>query len=278
MDPSRPRPVDDVSAGDWLTPRLGPFGPAVGSIVPRGYEAYARVLHPVARADDPLVSWADVCASTGHDPHALMRWDDIAGVMAERVHRSLLASSWLGPEEGNLHPRALRRLCLLLEPHTSTAQRCFFALWAGYDWVDPDDSDGSAGTFCPHGRPSRRRRRPPRPPHIRRRARSTPDGTLITPPRRIARWHARRLDIPGRDYLLFSGPLDAATVIGWHAEDGRFWPQSPNLFWPDDHAWCVGSDVDLCSTVVGGTASLIASVVADAGLEAWPVRPDDWVS
>jgi hypothetical protein len=88
---------------------------------------------------------------------------------------------------------------------------------------------------------------------------------------------ARRLDVPGRDYLLFSGPLDTATVMGWQADDGRFWPQSPNLFWPDDLAWCVGSEVDLRSTVVGGTARLIDSLIDDGELEAWRVRPDDWV-
>lgn len=82
---------------------------------------------------------------------------------------------------------------------------------------------------------------------------------------------------PHRDYLLFSGSLDAATAMGWQAEDDWFLPQSPNLFWPDDHAWCVATEVDRRSTLVGGTARLIASIVGDVELEAWPVGTDDWV-
>ena len=107
----------------------------MGSIVPREYEGYARVLHPAARADDALVRWTDVCATTGHEPHALMRWEDVAGVISARVDRTLVASAWLGPEEGNLHPVPLRHLCRLLKARTSTADRCFFALWDGHDWI-----------------------------------------------------------------------------------------------------------------------------------------------
>ena len=33
----------------------------------------------------------------------------------------------------------------------------------------------------------------------------------------------------------------------------RFWNGSPSLWWPQDRAWCVASDVDLTSTFVGGT-------------------------
>ena len=270
MDLSRLHPVGDVSVGAWIAPRLRPFGPAVGSIVPREYEGYARVLHPAARADDALVRWTDVCATTGHEPHALMRWEDVAGVISARVDRTLVASAWLGPEEGNLHPVPLRHLCRLLKARTSTADRCFFALWDGHDWIPRSPS---ASIFRPQGRRSRRLRRP----HVwRRPTRAAPDGTLLTPPH-ITRWRARRLEIPGRGYLLFSGSLDAVTAMGWQAADDRFWPQSPNLFWPDDHAWCVGTEVDRRSTVVGGSASLIASIIGEIELEAWPVNPDDWV-
>jgi hypothetical protein len=56
--------------------------------------------------------------------------------------------------------------------------------------------------------------------------------------------------LPQRDYLLFEGPLEAATELGWNMQGGGFVPQSPNLFWPDDHAWCVASEIDLFCTPV----------------------------
>lgn len=60
----------------------GPFDGRVSSVAPRGFEAYARVLHPVPDAHDvdgPNVGWAEVCACTGRRAHALMHWNAIAG-------------------------------------------------------------------------------------------------------------------------------------------------------------------------------------------------------
>jgi hypothetical protein len=81
--------------------------------------------------------------------------------------------------------------------------------------------------------------------------------------------NAPRVHLPGRDYLLFEGPLQAAT------EFARFVSQSPNLFWPDDHAWCVASEIDLFCTLVAGSDVLIEGLIADSRLEAWRVFADD---
>ncbi len=54
-----------------------------------------------------------------------------------------------------------------------------------------------------------------------------------------------------------------------------FSPQSPNLFWPADHAWCVASEIDFDSTVVGGSEMLIEALLDADGLETWRVEPDD---
>ncbi len=65
--------------------------------------------------------------------------------------------------------------------------------------------------------------------------------------------------------------------MGWQADDDCFLPQSPNLLWPADQAWCVATDVDLRSTLIGGTTPLVASILGGVELEAWPVSPDDSV-
>lgn len=45
-----------VSLGDWLAPRLQGWGDHVGTpvaaVVPGGFDAYARVLHPAGQDDD----------------------------------------------------------------------------------------------------------------------------------------------------------------------------------------------------------------------------------
>ncbi|WP_067816107.1 hypothetical protein [Actinomadura kijaniata] len=57
--------------------------------------------------------------------------------------------------------------------------------------------------------------------------------------------------------------------------EGYFFPRSPNLFWPADRAWCVAIEVGLDSTHVGGSAGLVADLLADPRFEALPAAPDD---
>jgi hypothetical protein len=87
-----------------------------------------------------------------------------------------------------------------------------------------------------------------------------------------------RVSLPGRDYLLFEGPLEGATDFGWYLTREHFVPQSPNLFWPADHGWCVASEIDLYCTLVGGSHALADSLMANRALEAWRVFPDDPVT
>jgi hypothetical protein len=53
------------------------------------------------------------------------------------------------------------------------------------------------------------------------------------------------------------------------------------VWWPDDRAWCVETEVDLESTYVGGTRACIAELVGHPDLEAVTAQPADgvtWVS
>lgn len=73
-----------------------------------------------------------------------------------------------------------------------------------------------------------------------------------------------------------NGPLEAAVDLG--SRVAFFVPQSPNLFWPADLAWCVATEIDLPYTYVGGSAALVEDVLAHPALEAWPAEPSDPVS
>ena len=90
-------------------------------------------------------------------------------------------------------------------------------------------------------------------------------------------WHgdagpALRLD--GFDCLLVRGPVELAAAN--FAEEPV--EQSAHLWWPDDRAWFVVTDVDLMTTYVGGSAACIADLVATDGLEAAQVPPDQRVT
>ncbi|MGH3899866.1 MAG: hypothetical protein ACRDTA_16795 [Pseudonocardiaceae bacterium] len=120
----------EVSVGAWIAPRLGPFGGWVGSVAPRGYAAYARVLHPVPDDHDaarPPIRWVDVCAATGRQPYALMQWHAIAGVVETRNRRTVTRTmAWPGdePDQGNLKRDTLLTLCRVLTAHTAPDQDC----------------------------------------------------------------------------------------------------------------------------------------------------------
>ena len=64
------------------------------------------------------------------------------------------------------------------------------------------------------------------------------------------------------DCLLFKGPVSATCNFR-----SRLWFQSPTAGWPDDHAWCVTTDVDSFSTYIAGTGECIGVLASDPRLE-----------
>ena len=216
-----PVPSDDVAAADWIVARLHGEG-AVGSFVPSGYPAVARVLHPASDEDGEPARWADVAAATRRTSHALVQWHAVSTV----VRGARTRPGWDGeePDPGNLDPDSLAALVGVLAAHTTTPQECWFCLWEGW-------GRGAAA--------------------------------------------GGRVHVGGRRHLLSTGPLAAALELGVQAGPGLFVPQSPNLFWPADRAWCAVTDVDLDSTLVAGSTALVDAVLASPDLEAWPVSPED---
>lgn len=84
-----------------------------------------------------------------------------------------------------------------------------------------------------------------------------------------AEWEfAPRFGLPHRTMLLLSGPILA--VVGSLAAEPSI-SRSANLWWPEDRAWCVGTDIDLMTTYVGASAGCIERLLAEASLEILPV-------
>ncbi|HVB51223.1 MAG TPA: hypothetical protein VND89_05730 [Acidimicrobiales bacterium] len=241
--PEAPTLSDDVSAADWIRERLSPWDSrTVTSVVPSGFESYIRILHPVQlpREGVPIVRWADVSRWSGVPLHPRVQWHEVA--LPETIPAT--ESPWRsqGPSQGTLFFLDADVLIEDLTPFTSTPQGCYFCLWIGYM--------GGAAAFVPLGSPPIQIPAPPQP--------------------------RRLVELPEREYGLFEGPLADATSLklaGGHSQ------QTPNLWWPEDHSWCVASEIDLPWTYVGGSSELIDHLLADGRLETVSASPDDplWI-
>ena len=53
------------------------------------------------------------------------------------------------------------------------------------------------------------------------------------------------------------------------------WGLTPDLWWPEDGAWCVASETDFTWTYVGGSRSLIDALCEHPQLVAREVRTED---
>jgi hypothetical protein len=242
----------EVTAGSWALERMGEWC-TVASIVPDRFPAYARVFHPAYRfAANPAdgdrtagrhqmaegdtlwrreVRWAEVAAANGRVAHPAMEWASITGAF-RYLDRDSQPGIWdEAPATATLPSHTVIELIDTLGRYTRTAERCWFAIWEGYGDL----------------------------PYL---------GSLRPP----------RLKIPNRDMILLSGPLSAMPEESFSESWYRTIPdfrhshyRSPSLWWPDDHAWCVGTDVDLNSTYIGASAECVQALLADDRLEIMPV-------
>jgi hypothetical protein len=235
--------TDGAAAGAWIAQGLGSEIDSVAEQVPQVFEAYARVFHPAYTWELEPVRWAKVAETMGATAHREMQWDALVG-----------KSGWGGqvPLAGVMDFFDLDALCEVLARHTADPGACHFGLCTLQGWLD-----------------------------------SIPAAYLRP-----------FLRLPERDYIVLAGPLAAVGQIS------RDWSGSglvravfeapraarlaelageaagsrrdvPNLIWPADRSWFVVSEVDFDSTLVGGSAELIKTIVESPALEAWQVEPTD---
>jgi hypothetical protein len=208
---------------DQLLPTHGIDGIRVGSVVPAGFEEFAKVLHP-AYGPPPKslpVTWSAAAEWAGVRMHAARQWESIAEAAAERHG----PAPWQAePSRAWCPPEVLGPLCETLAQHTSTPELIWYGLWVGFG--DVQAVMGRAAHF----------------------------------------------ELPGREYALMSGPLDAAGNI---VVAPRRLRTGPSMWWPEDRAWCVATEVDYRWTYVGGTAECIGSMEANAWLEVLRTSPED---
>ena len=255
---------DDLGQAAWIGGRLGPFeSGAVTSVVPTGFGAYARVLHPAHDSEERPIRWCEVAARNGIELGRDAHFPEIALMPPGGG-----GQGWdvVGPQEGTLCAAEATALVDILRQHTTSPDRCWFCLWDGYGWettasysmsfpMSNDEPQSRAGPGVDDG--------PDADVPI-----PEPPGAPRDPiPRRVR--DGPRVQLPGREYFLYEGGLDAALTF---VEPKR---QTPNLWWPADRAWCLASELDLEWTYIGGSPDLINHIMADRRLEASPAEPAD---
>jgi hypothetical protein len=103
------------------------------------------------------------------------------------------------------------------------------------------------------------------------------DGLAWLPPEVRS---APTFSVARRTYHLLTGPVEAVRELAdaWQPFGA---PQSPNLWWPRDRAWCVATEVDLKTTYIGADHSCAQELISLPVVEAATVAPDlgiDWLS
>lgn len=64
------------------------------------------------------------------------------------------------------------------------------------------------------------------------------------------------IDIGNRNYLIYRGGVDL-----WREFRADGYMKVPDLWWPNDLAWCFGSDTDLRWAFIGGTEECIGAIM-----------------
>ncbi|WP_427018672.1 hypothetical protein ACQCSX_09135 [Pseudarthrobacter sp. P1] len=267
--------------GCWIADALAPYhsrerrglaGSTVAATVPDSFEAYVRILHPVVMNTLDIngtfhfgtTTWADVAAKTGRTIHPAVQFAAITGL--PRGEQLILGDQHYGnPIEGRLEPFALAALADVVGRFTSTPGDVYLAIWDGWGGLH----EGTSVSYVP----------------------AAEEGAAATAAQIQEAFDLalRQMQLRGlSEEMLDSSMVDVAngyrcfyversTIAGlaappWNGEALPQFTQSPNLAWPEDRAWCLATEIDFDSTLVGGSRELIAAIVAHPGLEALPVE------
>lgn len=132
------RIASNSQAASWILPRLHRSTLDVCSVVPEGFDAYARIFHPPLK-----YSAAGIAAP--------VRWRDIAAANGRTVEEELLSlgissdparfgssGEVLWDEQSHVGSLSLEIAVVLTEilrNHTRTPEKCWFGLWEGWGHV-----------------------------------------------------------------------------------------------------------------------------------------------
>jgi hypothetical protein len=129
------QPAPSADAAAWLGSHLLPWGEKEGtkvcSVVPRGFQAYARVLHP-AFGPPPRrkqFRWQEIGEQLGHVVHAETQWESLEELIAETGKEAPWHET---PLVGRCPSQVIVPLSEDLQRYTETPNEISFAMWIGF--------------------------------------------------------------------------------------------------------------------------------------------------
>lgn len=223
----------------WTEQLTNPFDYRVHSVVPVGFEAYTRILHPFdSRNSDHEIPWRDVATWSGRTVHRLAQSPAIATPASAYSPTTTAPFYSTNPMRG-LPADQMRSLIPMLESETS-CDDVYAAVWSGYS------TQQHYSVFEPFR-------------EVDQLLRCCFGEYLI-------------FEGPLRLVASFSDFV-ATSANGHPVIQG-----APNFLWPQDCAWIFGSAIDLPSTYVGGSRLLISGILNCEQLESFPAVLTDLVS
>lgn len=225
----------------------------VGSRVPTRYSSYVRILHAASLLDERSVTWASVAAQTGQRLEASTRWRDLIGSneLLDGEMRWTGVDPFPGPPTGV----ELRNLGeTLISISAGTDEPCCYGIWSGWSMLAQRDMAIGA-------HPSSELRA-----KLGQRLGAL-NPSAISDPKPL-----------GDRYYRFGKARLGQVVcdtMGDELFQSLLW--APDVFWACDGSWFVHSDVELDSTLVGGSDRLCSAIVAQSDLEALPISVNEKV-
>lgn len=223
---------------DWLN-RIDRSAKVEG-IVPAVFESYLRILHKAHPAGT---------AAPGYNFSPEASWEAVATALGRRLSPGIRWAELSGaygepasvpglgtvypPEEGRLDGAGFRALARVLSKTTDGP--VLAAFWTGWEPVVEDSES----------------------------ARAIRQGDTVS--------------IQGEQYVLYSLESRDLADARWMLTPAFGWAQgnglTPNYLWPADGSWCLGTSIDLDSSVLGLPSAVLSEVEALPELETLHVTP-----
>jgi hypothetical protein len=135
VDPTA-QAADTSEPADWIAERLLPMRDhvPVGAIVPTGFDAYARVLHPAGGggSSDTPIRWSEVAAWSGRVIHPEVQWEAVS-----RASSPASKDFWKYDPALGQCPLPVRRVLVERLRAFTRSTWCWAAVWEGWGCLPP---------------------------------------------------------------------------------------------------------------------------------------------